>query len=70
MLKADEIRIQTRELSGLTVNITSYKIGRKYYCHIDNIDPGAEIAKTEGQSADEVITEAMNRAVERLTSKI
>jgi hypothetical protein len=70
MLKADDFNVNTREISGLTVNITSYKIGNKYYCHIDNIDPGATIVRLDGESKEEVIQTALERAVQRLTRKI
>jgi hypothetical protein len=69
MLKADDFNVNTREISGLTVNITSYKIGSKYYCHIDNIDPGATIVRLDGESKEEVIQTALERAMERLTRK-
>lgn len=69
MLKADDFIVNTKELSGLKVNITSYKIGKRYYCHIDNVDPGATIVSLEGDSRESVMQEAMDRALRRLTSK-
>ncbi len=69
MLKADDFSVNTREISGLTVNITSYKIGKRYYCHIDNVDPGATIVRLDGESKEEVIQTAIDRAIRRLTSK-
>jgi hypothetical protein len=70
MLKADDFSVNTREISGLTVNITSYKIGKRYYCHIDNVDPGATIVRLDGESKEEVLQTAIDRAIRRLTSKI
>jgi hypothetical protein len=69
MLKADDYSINTREIYGLTVNITSYKIGNRYYCHIDHVDPGATIVRLDGESKDEVIQTALQRAEERLSSR-
>jgi hypothetical protein len=69
MLKADDFNVNTREISGLTVNVTSYKIGNKYYCHIDNIDPGATIVRLDGESKEEVIQTALERATQRLSGK-
>jgi len=69
MLKADEYRIDMQEIDGLKINITSYRIGSTYYCHVDNVDPGAVIARTEGESQDEVIQVAMAKAMERLKPK-
>ena len=69
MLKADDIRIDKKEISGWPVNITSYKIGRTYYCHVDNVDPGATIARVEGETYDEVVQSALSLAQQRLISK-
>lgn len=69
MLKADDFNVNTREISGLTVNVTSYKIGNKYYCHIDNIDPGATIVRLDGESKDEVIQTALEKAMQRLSRR-
>jgi len=69
MLKADDFNVNTREISGLTVNITSYKIGNTYYCHIDNIDPGATIVRLDGESKEEVIQTALEQAMQRLSRK-
>ena len=51
MLKADDFRIDKQEIAGWPVNITSYKIGKMYYCHVDNVDPGTTIARVEGEGA-------------------
>lgn len=69
MLKADDFRIDKREISGWPVNITSYKIGRTYICHVDNPEPGTTIARVEGETYDEVVQSAMSMAQERLMSK-
>jgi len=69
MLKADDFRIDRQEISGWPVSITSYKIGRTYYCHVDNVDPGATIARVEGETLDEVMTSALTLAQQRLMSK-
>ena len=69
MLKADDFSVNTREISGLTVSITSYKIGNRYYCHIDNIDPGATIVRLDGESKEEVIQTALEKAMQRLNCK-
>ncbi len=69
MLKADDFSVNTREISGLTVNITSYKIGKTYYCHIDNVDPGATIVRLDGESKEEVIQSALEKAAQRLARR-
>ena len=70
MLKADEYRMESKEIDGLKINITSYKIGPTYYCHVDNVDPGAVIARSEAESQDEAIQVAMAKTMERLKPKV
>ena len=69
MLKADDFRVDSKEVDGLKINVTSYRIGATYYCHVDNVDPGAVISRSEGESQDEVIQVAMAKAIERLRPK-
>jgi hypothetical protein len=69
MLKADDFRIDRKEISGWPVSVTSYKIGGKYFCHIDNEEPGTTIARSEGTTYDETMQEALFIAQQRLASK-
>jgi len=66
---AEDYRIQKRELGGLLVNVTSYKFGDIYHCHIDNIDPGATIARTDGMTREEAELTALAHALRRLKSR-
>jgi len=66
MLKANDYRTDCKVVDGLEINITSYRIGGRYYCHVDNVDPGAVIARSEGESQAEVIEAAMAKAIARL----
>ena len=69
MLKADDYKIDSRDVAGWPVNITSYRIGQTFYCHIDNVDPGATIARTQGATYDEAVQMALAKATERLLPK-
>ena len=48
------------------INITTYKIGERYFCHIDNVNPGATIARTEAASLEEARELALQKATTRL----
>ena len=50
------------------VAITTYKIGDRYYCVIDNVSPGATIARAEGSTCDQAESEALAIAEERLSN--
>ena len=69
MLKADDFRTDRREISGWPVNVTSYRIGATYFCRIDNLDPGATIARTEAETYEEAFQGAMTKAESRLMSR-
>ncbi|MBI4548670.1 MAG: hypothetical protein HY707_11860 [Ignavibacteriae bacterium] len=69
MMRPENFRSDTRELVGMKVSLTSYKMGDRFYCHIDNIDPGATIVRADGTTQDEAEQLAVAKAIERLTSK-
>ena len=55
------------EAAGWQVNVTSYRMGDRYYCTVDNVSPGAWIAKTEGATREEAEKKALDRAAELLS---
>ena len=69
MFKAEDYRIEPQEISGWKVNVTTYSLGDQYYCHVDNVDPGATIVRTEAPTREEALLLALIKAKERLTSK-
>jgi hypothetical protein len=69
MMKPEEYQVQPHEIAGWKVNVTSYAIGDRYYCHVDNVDPGATIVRTEGPTREEAMVIALAKAQERLRSK-
>ena len=69
MLKPEGYLVEPKEISGWKVNVTSYCVGKQYYCHIDNIDPGAVIVRTEAPTREEAVLLAFAKANERLSSK-
>ena len=69
MLKAEDFRVDGREIFGWRVSITSYKIGGTYYCHIDNVDPGATVCRSEGPTHEDAVQAALLKAQERLANR-
>ena len=61
-----EYRERTEAAAPFRMHIISYKLGEKFYCTIDNVDPGANIARAEGKTRDEAETKAIAKARERL----
>jgi hypothetical protein len=67
--KAENYRVEKKEILGVMVSITSYKIGERFHCHVANIDPGATIARAEGDTSEEAEQLALNKAKERLAGR-
>jgi len=62
-MKAEDHSTRELELSGWQARLTSYKLGDTYHCSVDNVSPGAVIARTEGKTREE----AENAAIEKAT---
>ena len=65
-MKSEEFRERRDDLGGWPVNIVSYRIGSRFYCTVDNVDPGARIARTEGATREEAETAAIEKATRYL----
>jgi hypothetical protein len=48
------------------IRVTSYKLNGKYYTSVDDVDPGAVIARSEGTTREESELKAIVRAKQRL----
>jgi len=48
------------------IRVTSYRLNGKYYTSVDDVDPGAVIARSEGLTREEAELKATVRAKERL----
>ncbi len=65
-MKAEYYRERRLEVAGWPLRLTSYKIGEKFYCHADNVSPGANIARASASSQEEAERLALEKAQERL----
>jgi hypothetical protein len=54
------------QVAGWEANVTTYQLGDRWYCTVDNVSPGAWITKTEGASREEAEQKALERAAELL----
>lgn len=61
-----DYKSERREMAGVPVEVTSYKVGDRYYCHLTNVDPDATIARAEGASREEAEQLALAKAANRL----
>ncbi|MBX2992316.1 MAG: hypothetical protein KF749_14290 [Bacteroidetes bacterium] len=65
-MKAEEFATEKQLLNGIDLELTTYRIGDEYYCHVSNLNPGATIARAGGKSRDEAVHLALERVKQRL----
>jgi hypothetical protein len=65
-MKAEEYRKRREEAAGWPVNVVSYRLGNRYYSQVDNVEPGAVIARSEAATRDEAERKALDDARRRL----
>ena len=61
-MKAENYTERRDTLDGWPINIVTYRIGEKYYCTIDNVDPGARFARAEGTTREDAERVALEKA--------
>ncbi|HEV8481562.1 MAG TPA: hypothetical protein VGR66_12275 [Candidatus Eisenbacteria bacterium] len=65
-MRAEDYKTQTDEIEGWKVNVVTYRIGDRCYCQIDNVSPGARIARAEASTREEAEKLARDDAARRL----
>jgi len=65
-MKSEDFTERRDQLNGWNINIVSYRIGDRYYCTIDNVDPGARFARAEGATREEAEGAALEKATRYL----
>ena len=66
MLSPQEYRERTEPVSPFKMHIVSYRLGDTFYCTVDNVDPGANIARAKAPTREEAESKAIAAAKERL----
>lgn len=61
-MKSEDFRERRAELDGWAVNVVSYRIGDRFYCTVDNVDPGARFARAEGPTREDAESAALEKA--------
>jgi hypothetical protein len=65
-LRSEHYQRRQANVDGWRVGIVSYKLGGRFICEIDNIDPGAGLARAEGATREAAEQAAMVTAQRRL----
>ena len=61
-MKPQDYEERKIEIEGWPLNITSYKLSDLFYCKIDNVSPGAWLARATGATRKEAEQKALERA--------
>ncbi len=61
----EERQVRVEAVGDVTVRVVSYKLGKEYVCTVDNVDPGAVIARARGNDRESAEGQAL-RKVRRL----
>jgi hypothetical protein len=65
-MRAENYQRRRQELAGWPVGIVSYKLDERFVCEIDNVNPGARVARAEGATREEAERAAIAAAEQRL----
>jgi hypothetical protein len=65
-MRAEDYQRRRQELAGWPVGIVSYKLDERFVCEIDNVSPGARVARAEGATREEAERAAIASAERRL----
>ena len=69
-VRPQEYLERTESVPPFRIHIVSYRLGDVYYCSVDNVDPGAVIARSEGSTREEAEVRALERAKKLLSYSV
>lgn len=67
-LKAEEHKREEVVLGGWPAGVTTYRIGKTWICKVDNVSPGATVARARGTTREEAVETATTAATRRLAA--
>jgi hypothetical protein len=65
-LRSELYQRRQADLAGWQVGIASYRIGQRFVCEVDNVNPGARLARGEGLTREDAEQQALVVAQRRL----
>ena len=65
-MKPEDYSERNLELAGWEIHVVSYKLGEEYLAKVDNVSPGAQIARSKGATKQEAEDKALAKAKEGL----
>ena len=65
---AQEFQRELQNAGGWEIGVTTYKLRGRWICKVDNVSPGATIARAHDESRDVALQRALDKAIERLAT--
>ena len=65
-LRAEEFTERREKVGAFEINIRTYRLGDVYHCSVDNVSPGAVVARADGPTREEAEEVAVQKARERV----
>lgn len=65
-MKPEQHQEHKEKVGRWTIPVVSYKLGKEWICTVDNVSPGANIARATGATREEAESKAVGKAKERL----
>ncbi|MBI3014319.1 MAG: hypothetical protein HYY65_04455 [Candidatus Tectomicrobia bacterium] len=65
-MKVEEYTKRQQQVGRWKINIVSYRLGDEYLCTVDNVEPGAVLARGKGPTREEAEKKAIQKAEEML----
>ena len=65
-MKPEDYSNREEEILGWRIRISSYRLRERYHATVENVDPGARIARGEGSTRQEAEGQALEDARRRL----
>ena len=61
-MKVEEHSSRHQQVGQWKIHIVSYKLGDQYICTVDNVEPGATLARAEASTREEAEKNAIEKA--------
>jgi hypothetical protein len=61
-VKPEDYEERREPHAGWTMHIVSYRLGERFYCTVDDADPGARLSRGEGPTREEAEAQAIAKA--------
>ncbi len=65
-MRPEEYSERKLDINGWPVRVTSYRLGNEYIATVDNVSPGANLARRKGATREEAEAQVLERAREML----